>query len=63
MSFRSKGKMDVNQFARTYFNGGGHANAAGGKSEESLSKTIEKIKQAIQENESLLKSCFQESVL
>lgn len=63
MSFRSKGEMDVNQFARTYFNGGGHANAAGGKSEESLSITIEKIKQAIQENESLLKSCFQESVL
>lgn len=31
ISFRSKGKFDVNQFARKYFNGGGHINAAGGK--------------------------------
>jgi len=39
ISFRSKGKYDVNTFARTYFNGGGHINAAGGKSTESLEKT------------------------
>jgi len=31
VSFRSKGKIDVNKFARSYFNGGGHINAAGGK--------------------------------
>lgn len=31
ISFRSKGKFDVNQFARKHFNGGGHINAAGGK--------------------------------
>lgn len=31
-SFRSKGNFDVNQFARKHFNGGGHANAAGGRS-------------------------------
>ncbi|MEO6905175.1 MAG: DHH family phosphoesterase, partial [Ginsengibacter sp.] len=30
-SFRSKGGFDVNTFARKYFNGGGHFNAAGGK--------------------------------
>ncbi len=30
-SFRSKGNFDVNQFARTYFNGGGHKNASGGR--------------------------------
>ena len=30
MSFRSKGTFDVNQFAKSYFNGGGHINAAGG---------------------------------
>lgn len=29
VSFRSKGKVDVNLFARKYFNGGGHHNAAG----------------------------------
>lgn len=43
ISFRSKGKFDVNQFARQHFNGGGHANAAGGMSELPLPETIEKF--------------------
>lgn len=43
VSFRSKEKIDVNTFARKYFNGGGHINAAGGKSYESLEKTIDKF--------------------
>jgi bifunctional oligoribonuclease and PAP phosphatase NrnA len=37
-SFRSKGDFDVNTFARTYFNGGGHFNAAGGATTDSLEK-------------------------
>lgn len=41
MSFRSKGKFDVNQFARKHFKGGGHKNAAGGKSDVSLKQTID----------------------
>jgi phosphoesterase RecJ-like protein len=40
ISFRSQGDFDVNQFARTHFNGGGHINAAGGKSFSSLQETI-----------------------
>lgn len=40
ISFRSQGDFDVNQFARNYFNGGGHRNAAGGKSTKSLEETI-----------------------
>lgn len=40
-SFRSKGKFDVNLFARKHFNGGGHKNAAGGKSDDSLQKSID----------------------
>lgn len=32
LSFRSKGLWDVNDFARTHFEGGGHKNAAGGRS-------------------------------
>lgn len=40
ISFRSKGKFDVNQFARMHFNGGGHINAAGGKSDLNLNETI-----------------------
>ncbi|QYJ68149.1 DHH family phosphoesterase [Flavobacterium litorale] len=43
ISFRSKEGFDVNQYARTYFSGGGHINAAGGKSEESLEATIQKF--------------------
>lgn len=38
ISFRSKGDFDVNIFARTYFSGGGHKNAAGGSSELSLTQ-------------------------
>lgn len=30
ISFRSQGDFDVNSFAKLYFNGGGHKNAAGG---------------------------------
>ena len=40
MSLRSKGKFSVNQFARNHFNGGGHDNAAGGKSLASMEDTI-----------------------
>lgn len=43
ISFRSKGKFDVNTFARTYFSGGGHINAAGGKSDLSLNDTVNKF--------------------
>jgi len=45
ISFRSKGKIDVNTFARTHFNGGGHLNAAGGKSNDSLEATVNKFVQ------------------
>ena len=40
MSFRSKGSFSVNEFARSHFNGGGHENAAGGRSDQSLRETI-----------------------
>lgn len=43
MSFRSKGKIAVNEIANEHFNGGGHTNAAGGISSLSLEKTIEKL--------------------
>ncbi|MGV3696540.1 DHH family phosphoesterase [Flavobacterium sp.] len=43
ISFRSQGNFDVNQFAREHFNGGGHINAAGGKSYDSLKNTIAKF--------------------
>lgn len=43
ISFRSKGSFSVNQFARNHFEGGGHDNAAGGKSDLSLQETVEKF--------------------
>ena len=43
ISFRSKGKFSVNQFARNYFNGGGHDNAAGGKSNLNMDDTVKKF--------------------
>jgi bifunctional oligoribonuclease and PAP phosphatase NrnA len=43
ISFRSQGDFDVNQFAREHFSGGGHINAAGGKSNKSLDETIKKF--------------------
>ncbi len=40
ISFRSQGDFDVNLFSRNYFSGGGHRNAAGGKSDKSLQETL-----------------------
>lgn len=47
ISFRSQGSFDVNQFARDHFNGGGHINAAGGKSYDTLENTIKKFERII----------------
>ena len=47
ISFRSQGDFDVNQFAREHFSGGGHINAAGGKSYLSLMETIKKFENLI----------------
>ncbi len=48
-SFRSKGDFDVNTFARTHFEGGGHFNAAGGRSSDSLDATVWKFKKVIKQ--------------
>ena len=57
ISFRSKGTFSVNQFARKHFNGGGHDNAAGGKSNLSMDDTINKFNALLPDyKESLLKS-------
>ena len=53
-SFRSKGDFDCNTFARKYFEGGGHYNASGGRSSDSLEKTVQKFKEALKENKDLL---------
>jgi len=45
LSFRSKGKIPVNEWAKAYFNGGGHLNAAGGQMEQSIEVVLQKIQE------------------
>ncbi len=47
ISFRSRGDIDVNEFARKYFEGGGHKNAAGGKSLIGIEETKKKFLKAL----------------
>jgi phosphoesterase RecJ-like protein len=47
LSFRSKGSFSVNDFARIYFKGGGHLNAAGGEHYDTLENTIEYFLKAL----------------
>jgi len=47
ISFRSQGEFDVNLFAREHFKGGGHCNAAGGKSETSMEETVKKFENLV----------------
>jgi len=56
LSFRSLGSFSVNELARKHFNGGGHRNASGGSSRESLEKTVEKFIAVLPEYKNLLNS-------
>ena len=44
MSLRSKGTFAVNELASAHFEGGGHINAAGGRSDLTLEETLAKLK-------------------
>lgn len=59
ISFRSKGKFSVNQFARNHFNGGGHDNAAGGRSEVSLEETIANFTNLLPEYKTDLENSYE----
>ncbi|WP_179333076.1 DHH family phosphoesterase [Winogradskyella costae] len=43
ISLRSKGEFSVNEFSRAHFNGGGHTNAAGGRSDDDMATTLNKF--------------------
>lgn len=62
MSFRSVGDFSVSKFADKHFNGGGHKNAAGGASDESLEDTVKKFESVIQEYAEELNYALFESV-
>jgi bifunctional oligoribonuclease and PAP phosphatase NrnA len=53
ISLRSIGEFDVNQLARTYFQGGGHKNAAGGKSNLPMKETIQLFEEVVKTNPNL----------
>ena len=56
LSFRSIGDFSVNEFARTYFDGGGHRNAAGGKSDLSLEETVKRFEEILKKHKQELTS-------
>ncbi len=49
VSLRSKGKFDMNKFSRANFEGGGHINAAGGKSTASMEDTEARFIKAVKQ--------------
>ena len=54
ISFRSVGAFSVRDVASTYFNGGGHKNASGGKSDLSLKETVDQFLKILPEYKSQL---------
>lgn len=46
-SFRSAGEVNVNLFARSHYDGGGHQNAAGGKSYSGMKNTLKEFEALI----------------
>ncbi|WP_273566506.1 DHH family phosphoesterase [Maribacter halichondriae] len=56
ISFRSVGEFSVNEFARAHFDGGGHDNAAGGRSELSLPETATRFESLLNSYKNQLKS-------
>jgi bifunctional oligoribonuclease and PAP phosphatase NrnA len=53
ISLRSQGNFDVNELAREHFNGGGHRNAAGGRSFASMEETVLNFLKIINEHPDL----------
>jgi phosphoesterase RecJ-like protein len=49
ISFRSKGDFPANTFSNKYFHGGGHLNAAGGRSYDPLYETLEHFEKLVKQ--------------
>jgi len=54
-SFRSTGAFPSNQFSADHYNGGGHLNAAGGETNETLDQSLKRFKQLLPRYLHLLK--------
>lgn len=56
ISFRSRGTFPVNEFSKLHFEGGGHLNAAGGKSEENFEECIKRFENLLPQYKKALTS-------
>lgn len=54
VSLRSKGDFPANLFSQDFFNGGGHKNAAGGRTQKSLNEAIEIFIEGLKQYKDLL---------
>ena len=54
LSLRSKGEFPANDICKKYFNGGGHRNAAGGKSNHTLQQVVTQFKSILPDYKKLL---------
>jgi len=54
LSLRSKGEFPANEICKLYFSGGGHRNAAGGQSTDSLQNVVNQFKTILPEYKKLL---------
>ena len=54
LSLRSKGEFPANEICKKYFNGGGHRNAAGGTSTDSLEQVLDQFKLILPKYKTLL---------
>ncbi len=54
ISFRSRGDVNVRDFANRHFDGGGHKNASGGRSDVNVAETVEKFLSVLPELHSSL---------
>ncbi|QOD61201.1 bifunctional oligoribonuclease/PAP phosphatase NrnA [Polaribacter haliotis] len=60
ISFRSKGNFSVNKFSRNHFEGGGHDNAAGGKSDLNMAETVTKFTSLLPEYKEELNASYED---
>ncbi len=56
ISLRSKGDVDVQSIAKKHFRGGGHKNAAGGASFQTLRGTVKKFKELLPQYRTMLQA-------
>jgi bifunctional oligoribonuclease and PAP phosphatase NrnA len=58
MSFRSQGTFPCNEFSKAHFNGGGHLNAAGGASKDTLENVVKKFQEVLPEYKNQLLNSY-----